>query len=141
MTTAKTRTLPVSRRGFSFETIMWAFTRLTVIGMYGLLILGILGALIVSAQTQSNFGDILRWAFLPNASANPLGVAPWWVTFIAKLMVMFFVAIVSGHGVHGVLEILDDFFTTPFWRRLFRNAIIAFVLIANAISIYVIWTS
>lgn len=141
MTTAKSRTLPVSKRGFSFEVIMWAFTRLTVIGMYGLLILGLLGALIVSAQTQSNLGDILRWAFLPNVTPNPLGLAPWWVTLLARLMVTFFVAIVSGHGVHGVLEILDDFFTTPFWRRLFRNAIIAFVVIANAISIYVIWTS
>src|SRR5687768_11818315 len=141
MATAKGRTLPLSKRGFSFETIMWAFTRFSVIAIYGLMIAGIIAALILSAQTNSNLGDILRWAFFPNTTTNPLGAAPWWVTTLAKLMIIAFVAVVSGHGVHGIIEILDDFFTAPSWRRMFRNVIITFAVISNLITIYVIWTS
>ena len=134
-----TRTLPLSKRGFNFETFMWAFTRFTVIAMYGLIIVGILYALMLSAQTGANFGDILYWAFFPNLAENPLGQI--WMTILAKLMVVAFVLVVSGHGVHGVLEILDDYFTSAFARRWSRNFIITYAIVANLIAIYVIWTS
>ena len=38
------RTLPLNKRGFNFETFMWAFTRFTVIAMYGLMLAGLLVA-------------------------------------------------------------------------------------------------
>lgn len=139
MATAK-RTLPLSKRGFSFETIMWAFTRLTVLAMYGLILAGIIGALIVSAQTHANFGDVLRWAFFPKSAANPLS-AMLWMTILAKLMVTAFVLVVCGHGVHGILEILDDYFTGAAARRWFRNIVIAYAVVASVIALYVIWTS
>jgi len=133
------RTLPLNKRGFNFETFMWVFTRFTVIAIYGLIIVGILGALTLSAQTGANFGDILYWAFFPNLAENPLGQI--WMTILAKLMVVAFVLVVSGHGVHGVLEILDDYFTSAFARRWSRNFIITYAIVANLIAIYVIWTS
>lgn len=140
MATAKARTLSLARRGFNFETIMWLFTRLSVLAMYGLIIAGFIGALIVSAQMRANLADVLRWAFLPNTTANPLG-ASLWITVLAKLMVAAFILVASGHGVHGVLEILDDYFSGPLARRWFRNAIIVYAIIANVIGLYVIWTS
>ena len=133
------RTLPLNKRGFNFETFMWVFTRFTVIAIYGLIIVGILGALSLSAQTGANFGDILYWAFFPNLSENPLGQI--WMTILAKLMVVAFVLVVSGHGVHGVLEILDDYFTSAFARRWSRNFIMTYAIVANLIAIYIIWTS
>jgi len=139
MTTVK-RTLPIAKRGLSFEMMMWVFTRLTVIAMYGLILAGIIGALIVSAQLHVNFGDVLRWAFLPNAVANPLS-SMLWMTILAKLMVSAFVLVVCGHGVHGVLEILDDYFTGVLARRWFRNIIILYAIVACIIALYVIWTS
>jgi succinate dehydrogenase hydrophobic anchor subunit len=132
------RTLPLNKRGFNFETFMWAFTRFTVIAMYGLMLAGLLGALALSAQTGANFGDILYWAFLPNLAENPLGQI--WMTILAKLMVIAFVLSACGHGVHGVLEILDDYFTSPSARRWSRNFIIAYAVIASLIAMYVIWT-
>jgi succinate dehydrogenase hydrophobic anchor subunit len=132
------RTLPLNKRGFNFETFMWAFTRFTVIAMYGLMLVGLLGALSLSAQTGANFGDILYWAFLPNRAENPLGQI--WMTILAKLMVIAFVLSACGHGVHGVLEILDDYFTSPFARRWSRNFIIAYAVVASLIAMYVIWT-
>ena len=135
-----TRTLPLSKRGFNFETIMWMFTRITVLAIYGLILAGIIGALIMSARTGANLADILYWAFFPNLSGNPLG-AYIGVTILAKLMVTAFVLVVSGHGVHGVLEILDDYFTGAVARRWSRNFIITYAIIANLIALYVIWTS
>ena len=135
-----TRTLPLSKRGFTFETVMWAFTRFTVLAMYGIMMVGLISALIMSARTGANLSDILYWAFFPNLAGNPLG-ASIGVTIFAKLMVVVFILVVSGHGVHGVLEILDDYFTSPFARRWSRNFIITYAVVVNLIALYVIWTS
>lgn len=132
------RTLPLNKRGFNFETFMWAFTRFTVIAMYGLILAGILGALSISEDTGANFGDILYWAFFPNLAENPLGQV--WMTILAKLMVIAFVLSACGHGVHGVLEILDDYFTSHSARRWSRNFIITYAVVASLIAMYVIWT-
>lgn len=134
-----TRTLPISKRGFNFEMFMWGFTRFTVLVIYGLMLAGLLGALRLSAQTGANLGDILYWAFFPHLAPNPLGQV--WMTILAKLMVTAFILVVCGHGVHGVLEILDDYFTRAGERRWSRNFIIAYAIIASLIAIYVIWTS
>jgi succinate dehydrogenase hydrophobic anchor subunit len=132
------RTLPLSKRGFNFETFMWAFTRFTVIAMYGLFLAGIIGGLIASAKTGANFADILYWSFFPNLAENPFGAT--WMSWLAKLMVIAFVLSACGHGVHGVLEILDDYFTSHVARRWSRNFIITYAIVASLIAIYVIWT-
>jgi succinate dehydrogenase hydrophobic anchor subunit len=140
MATAK-RTLPLSKRGLNVEMLLWVAERLAALAIYGLILAGILGALIISAQTHANLADVLRWAFFPNTNGNPLSGMPW-VTLLAKLMVILFILVISAHGVHGVIEILDDYITHPFWRHTIRHwggAI--FFLVVNAIAIYVIWTS
>jgi succinate dehydrogenase hydrophobic anchor subunit len=133
------RTLPVSKRGFNFEMFMWAFTRFTVIAMYGLILVGLIGALVLSARTGADIADILYWAFFPNLAENPLGQV--WMTVVTKLMVIAFVLAACGHGVHGVLEILDDYFASPRARRWSRNFIIVYAILASLIAMYVIWTS
>ena len=130
------RTLPISKRGFNFETFMWAFTRLTVIAMYGLILVGILGGLRLSAMTGLNFGDIMYWAFFPNMVDNPLGQV--WMNIAARLMVIAFVLVACGHGVHGVLEIFDDYFTGEGARRWARNIVITYAIVASIVAIYVI---
>jgi succinate dehydrogenase hydrophobic anchor subunit len=138
MGTLNPRSLPFAKRGFNFETTMWLFTRITVLIMYTLILAGLIGGLIVSAQSGANFGDVLYWAFLPNLAENPLGQV--WMTILAKLMVIAFVVTACGHGVHGVLEILDDYFTSHLARRWSRNFIISYAIVASLIAIYVIWT-
>lgn len=133
------RTLPLNKRGFNFETFMWAFTRFTVIAMYGLILAGILGGLIVSAQTGANLGDVFYWAFFPNLAENPIGVI--WMTILAKLMVIAFVLVACGHGVHGVLEIWDDYVTSEGARRWARNIVITYAVVASIVAIYVILTA
>jgi len=130
------RTLSIKKRGLNFETFMWAFTRFTVIAMYGLIIVGILGGLRLSMLTGVNFGDIMYWAFFPNMVANPLGQV--WMNIVARLMVIAFVLVVCGHGVHGVLEIWDDYVTSESARRWARNIVITYAIVASIIAIYVI---
>jgi len=132
------RTLPISKRGFNFETFMWAFTRFTVIAMYGLFLAGLIGGLIVSAQKGVNLGDVFYWAFFPNLAENPIGTI--WMTILAKLMVIAFVLSACGHGVHGVLEIFDDYVTGEGARRWGRNVVITYAVVASLIGIYIIWT-
>jgi succinate dehydrogenase hydrophobic anchor subunit len=133
------RTLPIKERGFNFETFMWAFTRFTVIAMYGLILAGMIGALIVSTQTGENLGDIFYWAFFPNMAENPLGAT--WMTWLAKLMVIAFVLAACGHGVHGVLEIWDDYVISEAGRRWARNIVISYAVVASLAAIYIIWTA
>jgi succinate dehydrogenase hydrophobic anchor subunit len=133
------RTLSFNKRGFNFEVFMWAFTRFTVIAMYGLILAGIIGGLIVSAQTGANLGDVFYWAFFPNLAENPLGQV--WMTILAKLMVIAFLLSAVGHGVHGVLEIWDDYVTSAGARRWARNVVISYAIVASLIAIYIIWTS
>jgi succinate dehydrogenase hydrophobic anchor subunit len=133
------RTLPNSKRGFNFETFMWAFTRFTAIAMYGFVLAGITGGLLVSAKTRANLGDVFYWAFFPNMTENPL--AQIWMTILAKLMVIAFLLTACGHGVHGVLEIWDDYFAGAGARRWARNIVIIYALVASLIAIYVIWTA
>jgi len=133
------RTLPISKRGFNFETFMWAFTRFTAIAMYGFVLAGITGGLIASAQTGANLGDVFYWTFFPNMAENPLGQI--WMTILVKSMVIAFVLTACGHGVHGVLEIWDDYYTSEGARRWARNVVIIYALVASLIAIYVIWTA
>lgn len=133
------RTLPIAKRGFNFETFMWAFTRFTAITMYGFVLAGITGGLMVSSQTGANLGDVFYWAFFPNMAENPLGQI--WMTILVKSMVIAFVLTACGHGVHGVLEIWDDYFTSEGARRWARNFVIIYAFVASLIAIYVIWTA
>ena len=107
--------------------------------MYGLVLAGITGGLIASAQTGANLGDVFYWSFFPNMAENPLGLI--WMTLLAKLMVISYVLTACGHGVHGVLEIWDDYFTSEGARRWARNVVIIYASVASLIAIYVIWTA
>jgi len=133
-----TRSLPLKKRGFTFEVFMWAFTRFTVIAMYGLMLAGIIGGLFVSASTGSNFGEILYGAFFPNIARNLMDSDV--LTILAKLMVIAFILSAVGHGVHGVLEIFDDYVTGEGARRWARNIVITYAIIASLIAMYIIWT-
>src|SRR3990172_11390585 len=110
---AKTRNLSIAKRGLtSFETIMWAFTRLSALGMYVLIIFGLIGALIMGARNNMNFAEVMRWAFMPNVThventALP-DTAPWAST-LWKLTASALLIIAVGHGVHGLVVIADDY--------------------------------
>lgn len=144
MNQAKARTLSLSKRGMSFETFMWLFTRLTALAMYGFIFVGIVGALIMGAQNDMSFVEVLRWALMPNVGhveyTNVPDLSPWATTFW-MLVASGFLLTAVAHGVHGVIVILDDYFAKPSQRQWIRIlCMIGFFIIAP-IGLYIIWTA
>ena len=144
MATTKSRTLPLSKRGLNFEMFMWLFTRLSALGMYGLILIAIIGALIMGARTQMNMADVLRWGFMPSSthvqSTNVPDLAPWSTPFwrvTGSLLLLLAVA----HGVHGCVVIADDYIVTHRGRNIVRLLSIAFMLPMMGIGLYILWTS
>jgi succinate dehydrogenase hydrophobic anchor subunit len=140
----KSRTLPLGKRGMNFETFMWLFTRLTALGMYLLILVAVVGALVMGARNQMNLADVMRWAFTPNVthvqSTNVPELDPW-ATAFWKIVASLMVLTAGTHGLHGVLSVLDDYYAQPRLRVLFRVIIAILIPILLGIGIYVVWTS
>ena len=124
--------------------LMWLFTRLSALAMYGFILLGLIGALILGARTQMNFADIMRWAFTPDVmhvqNTNVPDITQWASPFW-KLIGSGLLLIAVAHGVHGLVVISDDYLVTPWARKIVRIISIVFMLTMIAIGVYVIWTS
>lgn len=142
MDNAKPRTLPLSKRGMSFETFMWFYTRLSALAIYALIIFGLVGALIMGAQNDMNFAEVMRWAFSPNVhhahATEVTNLAPYQGRFW-KLIAIFLLLVMGSHGVHGVIVIFDDYLAKPLqrqWVRYINMAIFAAVML---MGVYIIW--
>jgi succinate dehydrogenase hydrophobic anchor subunit len=144
MATTKSRTLPLSKRGLSFEMFMWLFTRLSALAMYGLILIAIFGALIMGARNNMSFADVLRWGFMPNnthvQSTNVPDLAPWSSPFW-KLTASALLLVATAHGVHGLVVIADDYIVSTRGRQLVRLLSIIMMVSMSIIGLYVLWTS
>jgi succinate dehydrogenase hydrophobic anchor subunit len=140
----KSRTLPLSKRGLNFETLMWLFTRLSALAMYGFIIFGMIGALVMGARMNMNFADVMRWAFMSNAthvqSTNIPDIAPWASAFW-RLVASGFLLVASAHGVHGLVVIADDYLVKPMQRKIVRLLSIVMLISVSLMGLYVIWTA
>src|SRR5512147_2026514 len=123
MASTKPRTLPLGKRGLNFEMLMWLFTRLSALAMYGLILVAIIGALVMGARTQMNMADVLRWGFMPNSthvqSTNVPDLAPWASPFWKVTGSLLMLAAVA-HVVHGLVVITDDYITSKLGRNIAR---------------------
>ena len=140
----KSKNLSLSQRGMSFETMMWLFTRLSALAMYGFILFGIIGALVMGARTQMNFADVMRWGFMPNGThvqnTNITDLAPW-VTPFWRLMGSGLLLVAVAHGVHGLVVVADDYIPGPRGRQVVRILSIVAMLFTSIIGLHVIWTS
>lgn len=140
----KSRNLPLARRGLNFEMFMWLFTRLSALGMYALVLVALIGALIMGARTQMNLADLMRWGFMPNVShvqsTDVPDLAPWATPFW-KLTGSALLLLAVAHGAHGLVVICDDYIASPRGRQIIRILSIITMLTMMAIGVYVIWTS
>jgi succinate dehydrogenase hydrophobic anchor subunit len=124
--------------------LMWTFTRLTALAMYGLVLVAIIGALVMGARTQMNLADVLRWGFMSSAthvqSTNVPDLAPWSTTFW-RLAGSSMLLVAAAHGVHGAVVVLDDYISSPRGRTIVRILSILFMVPMMVIGVYVLWTS
>ena len=143
--TSKSRNLSITKRGLmSFETIMWVFTRLSALGMYALIIFGLIGALIMGARNNMNFADVMRWAFMPNVThvenTDLVDTSPW-SSPLWKLTASALLIIAVGHGVHGLVVIADAYIATAKGRGIVRIFSGIMILSMIVIGLYLVWTS
>jgi len=144
MAVTKSRTLPLSKRGLSFEMFMWLFTRLSALGMYAIILFAILGALYMGARNQMSFADVLRWGFMPNVThvqnTNVPDTAPWSTPFW-RLTASALLLLAVTHGVHGLVVIADDYIVSARGRQIVRILSIIMMASMSLIGLYVLWTS
>ncbi|WKZ36808.1 MAG: hypothetical protein QY332_02550 [Anaerolineales bacterium] len=143
--TTKSRKLSIQQRGLTnFEAMMWIFTRLSALAIYGLILVGLTGALIMGAREQMNFADVMRWAFLPNVthvqSTDVPDLDPWASSFW-KLTASALLLVATAHGVHGLVVIADDYIAGAGARKFVRFLSILMTIAVCGMGLYIIWTS
>jgi len=141
---AKSKSLPLAKRGLNFEMLMWLFTRLSALAMYALILFAIIGALVMGAREQMNFADVMRWGFMPNVTHvqnTDLQSTDAWATTFWKLTASALLMVAVAHGVHGLVTIADDYIVRPRGRNIVRVISIAFMLGMIGIGLYILWTS
>ena len=139
------RTLSIKQRGLTnFEAIMWIFTRLSALGMYALILLAVIGALIMGARNQMNLADVMRWGFMPNVTHVQSTDVPdldLWASPFWKLTASALLLVAVAHGVHGLVVIADDDIAGEGGRKIVRLLSIVMMISMSGIGLYLIWTS
>ena len=142
MATSKSRSLPLNKRGLNFEMAMWLFTRLSALGMYALILIAVIGALVMGARTQMNMADVLRWGFMPNPnhvqSTNVPELEPWAAPFWAVVGSLLLLVAVA-HGVHGLVVIADDYIISARGRSIVRFISIVMMISMSLMGLYLLW--
>ncbi len=140
----KSRTVSILRRGANFDTAMWLFTRLSALGMYLLALVAVVGALIMGARMQMSLPDLLRWAFMPTSS-HVLNTAvaniAIWKGLFWQIMGILMLLLAGGHGLHGLLNVIEDYLTIGWIRRSLRILVLVIWLGMSIIGSYVILTT
>jgi succinate dehydrogenase hydrophobic anchor subunit len=139
---AKPRSAPLG--GFNFDYVMWLFTRLSALAMYLIVIVGVTGALLMSARQNMTVADLMRWAFMPNpnhvVNTNIPDIEVW-KTIFWQLMGVLMLFFAGAHGVHGLLNVLEDYISSKRVRRTLRALGLLVWVAITLVGIAVIVTS
>ena len=140
----KRKNLPLSKRGMSFETFMWVFTRLSALAMYALALIGLIGALVMGGRHHMNFAQVMIWAFSTNAhhvhGTTIPDMAPW-ATWFWKAVAAVFLLVATAHGVHGLVVIADDYIISERGRKVVRIISMVSMGLFSLIGLFVLWKS
>lgn len=140
----QSRSLPLSKRGMSFETFMWVFTRLTALGMYFFMFVGLVGAILMGAANDMTFVEVVRWALVSNPGhveyTNVPDIAPWASAFWRTVASGMFLTALA-HGIHGVIVIFDDYIPGEKGRNWNRYLNMALFFVVMGAGLYLIWTA
>lgn len=131
--------------GFSFEYLMWIFTRLSGIGMILLAVAGLTSAFFMGARTQMDLPTLMRWTFFPNpnhvVNSNIPDVAIGWATAYWQIMEMLVIFFGVTHGSNGLRIVVEDFAGQGILRPLLRGLVFLLWLFMLIVAIYVILAS
>ena len=136
---------PAPQLGFSFEYLMWIFTRISGLALFLLSFIGVTGAFLLGARTQVDVGALARWTFFPNpnhvVSTNIPDVALGWANAYWQVMQMVILFFGVTHGMNGARMVLEDYIGKSWSRPLLRGLIFMIWLFVLIIGVYVILAS
>jgi len=138
-----TRTL--TRTSFSFENLMWIFTRVSGLLMFFLVLFGMGAALWMGARMQMDLGTLMRWSFFQNpnhvVNSNIPDVTLGWANAYWQVMEILMVFFGISHGINGLRVVVEDYMGKT-WSRLFWRGFLFFLwLFLLVLAVYVILAS
>jgi succinate dehydrogenase / fumarate reductase membrane anchor subunit len=135
---------PAPQIGFSFEYLMWIFTRLSGCVLYLLALVGFVSALVMGARTQMGVGDLMRWTFFPNSyhvvNTNVPDVDPGWMNAYWNTIQMLVIFFAITHGMNGLRVVIEDYVRRPWLRIFLRGLVFLLWLFMLIVATYVILT-
>jgi len=136
---------PAPQIGFSFEYMMWIFTRISGLVMYLLAFIGIVMAFVMGARQQVDIGALARWTFFPNPNhvvdTNIPDVTLGWSNAWWQVMEMLMLFFAVTHGLNGVRVVVEDYMRNSWARALGRGVIFLLRIFMLIFGIYVILAS
>jgi succinate dehydrogenase / fumarate reductase membrane anchor subunit len=133
------------RIGFSFEYLMWFFTRISGLTLLLLAAAGMAAAFWMGARTQVDVATLVRWTFFPNpnhvVNSDIPDVTLGWATAYWQIMQMLIVFFGVTHGMNGLRVIVEDYLGLSWGRPFLRGLIFLLWLFILIMAIYVILAS
>ena len=130
--------------GFSFEYLMWIFTRISGLALILLSTFGITAALWLGARTQMDLGTLMRWTFFPNSnhvvSSEIPDLVPYWANAFWNVMQILIVFFGVTHGMNGLRVVVEDYLGSTWVKTFLRGLIFLLWPFIILISVYVILT-
>jgi succinate dehydrogenase / fumarate reductase membrane anchor subunit len=135
---------PAPRIGFSFEYLMWIFTRLSGIGLILLAIIGMAGAFWMGARLQMDAGTLMRWTFFPNTyhvvNSDVPDIELGWASAYWQVMQILIVFFGVTHGINGLRMVIEDYVSTSWLQIFLRGLLFISWLFMLLVALYVILT-
>jgi succinate dehydrogenase hydrophobic anchor subunit len=137
-TSTRSRTV---QPAWSFEYIMWIFTRISGLAMYTLAIVGVIGAFAMGARSQIDLQTLTRWIFFPNRYhvESYLGDATAWITNWWQVMQTLILFFGVSHGFNGLRVVIEDYIGHTLLRPLLRGLIFLLWLFMLFVAIIIVW--
>lgn len=135
---------PAPRIGFSFEYLMWIFTRISGLTLILLAVIGMAGAFWMGARLQMDVGALMRWTFFPNTyhvvNTEVPDIELGWASAYWQIMQMLIVFFGLTHGINGLRVVIEDYMHSSWLRILLRGLLFLIWLFMLIVAIYVILT-
>ena len=136
---------PVPQVGFSFDYLMFIFTRLSGVIMILLAVGGVAAAFWMGARTQLDVSALMRWTFFPNpnhvVNSDIPDVTLGWATAYWQIMQMLVIFFAGTHGINGLRMILEDYIGASWGRVFLRGFLFLAWLFMLILAVYVILAS
>jgi succinate dehydrogenase hydrophobic anchor subunit len=107
-------------------------------------IIGVTAALIMGARQDMTVTDLMRWAFMPNPNHVINTAIPdveAWKGIFWQVMGILMLLFAGSHGIHGLLNVLEDYISRSSVRLVIRLLGLAAWALLSLVGIYVILTS